>query len=113
MSARTKREERRERDRRQKTRTSLIWGGIGLILVIVVGFVVWQGVKPSAGESVAVMESPHIDTDSDPGQYNSDPPTSGPHYPGEAEAGFFDTNIYQYPAGYLVHNLEHGYSTLR
>ena len=47
--------------------------------------------------------------DSDPGTYNSDPPTSGPHYPEEAQAGFYDTNIYQYPAGYLVHNLEHGY----
>ena len=53
--------------------------------------------------------SEHIDVDSDPGQYNSDPPTSGPHYPEEAEAGFFDKNIYKFPAGYLIHNLEHGY----
>lgn len=53
--------------------------------------------------------SPHIPTDSDPGQYNSDPPTSGLHYAVEAQAGFFDENIYTYRAGYLVHNLEHGY----
>lgn len=109
MSAKTKREERRERGRKHKTRIGLIWGAIGLIILTAAGFVVWQGIKPSAGEAVAIMESPHIDTDSDPGQYSSDPPTSGPHYPDEAEAGFFDTNIYQYPAGYLVHNLEHGY----
>jgi hypothetical protein len=25
------------------------------------------------------------------------------------DAGFYETNIYPYPAGYLVHNLEHGY----
>jgi len=70
----------------------------------------WQGARPAAGESVPIMvSSPHIPTDSDPGQYNSDPPTSGPHYAEEAEAGFYDENIYTYPAGYLVHNLEHGY----
>ena len=109
MSTRTKREVRRERSRRQRVTTSLVWGGIGLVVLVIVGFVVWQGFKPSVGEAVTVMESPHIDTNSDPGQYNSDPPTSGPHYPDEGEAGFFDSNIYKYPAGYLVHNLEHGY----
>ena len=55
------------------------------------------------------MTSTHIAVDSDPGEYNSDPPTSGPHYPNEAQVGFYDTNSYQYPAGYLIHNLEHGY----
>jgi hypothetical protein len=55
------------------------------------------------------MTTTHIPADSDPGEYNSDPPTSGPHYPSEAQAGFYDTNSYQYPAAYLVHNLEHGY----
>jgi hypothetical protein len=66
-------------------------------------------VRPQAGEEIPIMSSSHITVDSDPGKYNSDPPTSGPHYPNEAQAGFYDTNIYQYPAGYLVHNLEHGY----
>lgn len=56
-----------------------------------------------------MTSSPHLDLDTDPGQYNSDPPTSGLHYASEAEAGFYDENIYAYPAGYLVHNLEHGY----
>lgn len=55
------------------------------------------------------MQSPHIPTDSDPGEYNSNPPTSGPHYAGELDAGFYESNQHQYPAGYLVHNLEHGY----
>ncbi|MEO8354748.1 MAG: DUF3105 domain-containing protein [Chloroflexota bacterium] len=110
MSSRTKREERREQTRKKKMISTLIWVGIGIAVLAVLGVVVWQGVKPAAGESIPVMiSSPHIDTDTDPGQYNSDPPTSGPHYPDEAEVGFFDTNIYQYPAGYLVHNLEHGY----
>jgi hypothetical protein len=70
---------------------------------------VWQSVRPRTGEAVPIMQSEHIPTDSDPGKYNSDPPTSGPHYADELDAGFYETSSYKYPAGYLVHNLEHGY----
>ncbi|MBI3738477.1 MAG: DUF3105 domain-containing protein [Chloroflexi bacterium] len=105
----SKREQRRAHQRRQKIRGNLIWGGLGLGVLAIIGFFVWQGARPQAGETMPVMQSTHITTDSDPGQYNSDPPTSGPHYPEEAGAGFYDTNNYEYPAGYLVHNLEHGY----
>jgi len=110
MNSKSNRQKMHERQRKQKLRTNLIWSGIGVVILAIVGLVVWQGVRPAAGESVQIMVSdPHIPVDSDPGQYNSDPPTSGPHYPEEARAGFFDNNSYQYPAGYLVHNLEHGY----
>ena len=111
MNTKTKRQQMREQNRRQAIRSKLIWGGIVLAVLTILGFVVWQGIRPSAGEAVEMMSnsSTHIETDSDPGKYNSDPPTSGPHYPQEAEAGFYDTNNYAFPAGYLVHNLEHGY----
>ena len=110
MNSRTKRKERRERNQRQKLISTLTWGGIGVAILAIIGFMIWQGVKPAAGESIPIMtSSPHIEVDTDPGQYNSDPPTSGLHYPQEANVGFYDENIYTYPAGYLVHNLEHGY----
>ncbi len=110
MNSKSNRQKMHERQRRQKLRTNLVWGGIGVVILAIVGLVVWQGVRPAAGESIPIMVSdPHIPVDSDPGQYNSDPPTSGPHYAEEARAGFFDDNNYQFPAGYLVHNLEHGY----
>lgn len=113
MSSKTQREERRKRIQRQKTKTILIWSAVAVAVLAVVGFVVWQGVRPAAGESVSIMvSSPHIEKDTDPGTYNSDPPTSGLHYAEEARAGFYETNIYKYPAGYLVHNLEHGYIIL-
>ena len=100
----------REKSKRKKLVSGLTWGGIGLAVLAVIGLVVWQGIKPAAGESIPIMtSSPHIDPGIDPGQYNSDPPTSGLHYAEEAQAGFYDENIYPYPAGYLVHNLEHGY----
>ena len=110
MSAKTKRQQRREQNRRRKLTTNLLWGVVGLAALVVVVFAVWQAAKPSSGESFPIMvSSPHIPTDTDPGTYNSDPPTSGLHYADEADAGFYDENIYKYPAGYLVHNLEHGY----
>jgi hypothetical protein len=41
--------------------------------------------------------------------YNSDPPTSGPHYEQPADAGFYN----EAPVDeQLVHNLEHGYVIL-
>ena len=90
-----KREQRRASQRRQQLKGSLIWGGLGLAVLVVISAIVWQGVRPRAGETMSVMQSEHIPTDSDPGEYNTDPPTSGPHYPEEAQAGFYETNNYQ------------------
>ena len=110
MNSKSNRQKIQKRQRKQKLRTNLVWGGLGVVTLAIISFIIWQGVRPAAGEPVQVMVSdPHIPVDSDPGQYNSDPPTSGPHYAEEARAGFFDNNNYQFPAGYLVHNLEHGY----
>jgi len=110
MNSKSKRQQRQEHQSKQKFKNNLIWSGIGVIILTLLGLVIWQGARPAKGESVQIMVSnPHIPVDSDPGQYNSDPPTSGPHYAEEARAGFFENNNYQFPAGYLVHNLEHGY----
>lgn len=110
MNSKSERHQRRERQRRQKIKTNLIWGGVGVVVLAIMGIIIWQGVRPAAGEAITVMiSSPHISTDTDPGQYNSDPPTSGLHYATELNAGFYEANDYQYPAGYLMHNLEHGY----
>ena len=110
MKNKAKRQQAREKNKRQKLISNLAWGGIGVAVLALIGFMVWQGVKPAAGDGIPIMTSdPHIPADSDPGQYNSDPPTSGLHYATEAQAGFYDENIYTFPAAYLVHNLEHGY----
>ncbi len=50
-------------------------------------------------------------------EYNSNPPTSGPHYAQPLPAGFYDPQAdpdnvafhVPHPEGHLVHNLEHGY----
>jgi len=110
MGIKTKRQLRREKEPKRRIITRFIWGMIGAVVLGFIGFILWQFAKPAAGEAIPIMtDTSHIEPDSDPGTYNSNPPTSGPHYAQEADAGFFDTNIYGYPAGYLVHNLEHGY----
>ncbi len=110
MNSKNRRQQLHDRQRKQKLKSNLVWGGIGVVLLVIIALVISQSVRPAAGESVPIMVSPpHIPVDNDPGEYNSDPPTSGPHYAEEARAGFFDNNNYQFPAGYLVHNLEHGY----
>jgi len=111
LNSKSKRQQRRRYRRIQKLKNTLLWGGVGILALLGIGFlVVRQASRPAAmGEAVPLMSASHVPLDSDPGVYNSDPPTSGPHYAEEARAGFYDENIYTYPAGYLVHNLEHGY----
>lgn len=47
----------------------------------------------------------HIPEGTPTPRYNSDPPTSGPHYPVWAPCGVYRQEI---PDGYQVHSLEHG-----
>jgi hypothetical protein len=80
----------------------------------VILLVIVPSLQPAVGESVPVMaNSDHVEEGSDPGLYNTDPPTSGQHYANGLPAGFYDEDeigqIGPYPAGYLLHNLEHGY----
>jgi len=117
--SKSKRKQLRERQRRQKIRSNLIWGGIGLIVVVAIGFFVWQGTRSSASAPLgeAVQISPdyvnHIEEGTDPGPFPSNPPAGGRHYASEMDAGFYDENSPQtqlaYPEGYIGHSLEHGY----
>ena len=93
--------------------------------VIIAGFGIWFFTRPSVlGEKadsdkpVAVskpvegtVEFPivgrnHIAQGTTVSTYNSNPPTSGPHWPAPAKNGIYDT---MQPDEQLLHNLEHGY----
>jgi hypothetical protein len=109
-----KRKAQIEKRRKRKRNSILIWGSVAVVAVAVLGYALWVAFRPSSGESIPIMASSnHISEGGDPGSYNSDPPTSGPHYANEFNAGFYDeedaSNMADYPEGYLVHNLEHGY----
>lgn len=110
MSAKSKREKMRRRNRNEGLIAAIVWIVAGVVVLGVIGLLIWRGTRPAMGETIQVMaDTSHVPTDSDPGRYNSDPPTSGPHYAAELDAGFYESNDYPFPAGYLVHNLEHGY----
>ena len=59
-------------------------------------------------ESFEPMESPHIEVGAPHEPYNSDPPTSGPHY--QSPDGPVDPSYYtnELEPEQVVHNLEHG-----
>ncbi len=126
----SKRQQLKEKRRRQNQISRLLWGAGIIILVAMLGYFIWSSASTPAnpattatpsvtlpapadmlGEAVPVGpdDRTHIDEGTDPGQYSSNPPTAGHHYPTWLDAGFYDTNTRQYPQGYLVHNLEHGY----
>ena len=102
---------RLKRQRQQKLkRISLIIAGLAVVAVLAYAFTI--GAQPAVGEEVEIMaDFSHVEEGTDPGPYNTDPPTSGRHYANSYQSGFFeeaDVNV-PYPAGYLVHSLEHGY----
>ena len=108
----SKRQKKQQQRRRKQILNWVIWGGLAVIVIVGLAFVLRGSPTTAVGESVAVMPNAnHVEEGSDPGPYSTDPPTSGPHYANEMDAGFYEVNDQQsaYPAGYLVHNLEHGY----
>lgn len=103
------------RKRKQRQTTYLIWAGIGLGVIIILGFLLWQQFRPRSGETVSIPANyeTHVQEGAPPGPYPSDPPAGGVHYGSDFPAQFFhETDLDSlpvYPEGYLVHNLEHGY----
>lgn len=67
-----------------------------------------QGAEAGAdrpGESYEIQPAEHIQEEADHPAYNSNPPTSGWHYPQQADWGFYTDEL---PDERVVHNLEHG-----
>ena len=89
------------------------WIGALAVVVIVVALVVvnLRGGGSGPGQEISNFGATHIAegtsiSQTNFNQYNSDPPTSGPHWPSPAPRGFYSTLV---PDERLVHNLEHGY----
>ena len=61
--------------------------------------------KPLLGEVISDLGRDHIATDSKKPEYNSNPPTSGPHFATPASWGVYDKEL---PDQQVIHNLEHG-----
>lgn len=85
--------------------TSMLWWGFFiLVLAALIGYVIWNILRPLSGTKVPILERSHVEVGEKP-QYNSNPPTSGPHYGQTEEWGISDKPLVMER---LVHNLEHG-----
>ena len=81
---------------------------IGLIFAITVGLLAWlfmESSKPLPGQKIEDLGRDHL-TDLSEISYNSNPPTSGAHFPVWAKKGLYDRVLSD---GHLIHSLEHGY----
>jgi hypothetical protein len=108
----SKRQIAQEKRRRRKLLTYSTVGVIALLSVAVIASTVIGATRPLPGEEVPVMaDISHVEEGTNPGPYNSDPPTSGRHYASTLDAGFYESGEVKdpHPEGFLVHNLEHGY----
>lgn len=111
----SKRLELRQKRQRNQRLAYLGWGlGAVILLGALVYFFMNANRPPLGAEYATTGANDHVAETQPLPPYSSDPPTSGTHYPTWWQAGFYDENSpevtnFAFPAGYLVHNLEHGY----
>ncbi len=113
-------EERRKNEaKREQRKKNLVTFGIAALVIAVVAALVVSDRKETAGpvgvaadeagcgdvEEVEAFDNQHIDVGAPHAEYNSDPPTNGPHYESPADTGFYASPL---PPEQVIHNLEHG-----
>lgn len=110
ISARQRRQEEREAAAKARRNQNMLVIGAGVALVAIIGFFIYLNIRsqaPLSGEQVFNTQgNSHIQYGSrSPIEYNSAPPSSGPHYDNLAA-----WNVYTEPIRYeqLNHNLEDG-----
>lgn len=92
---------------RKKRQRILAWVLAALAITVLIGGIVWykrESQKNLPGQFIADQGREHVG----PGHqhtYNSNPPTSGPHFASTAEWGIYKEEL---PDETIVHNLEHG-----
>jgi len=96
-----------ETTKRKRTKKLLWMVGVFGLLIFLIGGGIWYSqrqIKNLPGESIADQGREHI-TAVIGFVYNSNPPTSGPHFPQAAEWGAYKEEVADET---LIHNLEHG-----
>lgn len=86
-------------------KNNLIIGAVILGLVIVIGWAYIESTRPLPGEKTSDLGRTHVDVGTEV-KYETNPPTSGPHYSDWKRAGIYEGVEED---RYLVHSLEHGY----
>lgn len=99
--------QKREADMTKRKTGKVLW--TVFLVLILGGILVWIVAgffQEKPGVNVSIQSREHIQFGSKHEAYNSNPPTSGPHYPQWSKCGIFDEEILPET---LVHNMEHGH----
>jgi hypothetical protein len=123
MSKQSRQTIRAERQRKQRRNRIMTIGGIALGVIVFIGLI-YLAVNPSSngtasaagqlmGTAIPVTSREHVAENTDPGPYQTNPPTEGRHFETDYMAKFYnegdpETTV-PHPEGYLVHSMEHGY----
>jgi len=107
-----KREERKHLEeftmKKRQFKKTLKWTSFLIIFGGIISLIVWfsiQSEKKRPGELFTNQGQKHIAVGATHIEYNSNPPTSGPHYATPANWGIYQDELLDEN---LVHNLEHG-----
>lgn len=102
------REAEGRRERFKKLLKKVVYSLIAVFLIVLaVRWIVNQFPKgPDYSVALPSLEREHIPDGASRPDYNSNPPTSGPHYANPANVRFYSQEL---PDEQLVHNLEHGH----
>lgn len=84
---------------------------VSVIIIVLLGWGITKAVQSGAPEGpdystfYPAQNREHIAVGAEHGEYNSNPPSGGWHYPLTARKKFYDEPVAD---GYIIHNLEHG-----
>lgn len=113
----TRRERSRKRRQQERLKSRLTNGVVIIAVVAFVGLIIFNLTRPGVGEEQEIMEESIHVNDNETVEYNTNPPSSGPHYANPMPAGFYHLDSPEAtqllnPHSYVVHSLEHGYVAL-
>lgn len=106
-----KKEEEKRKQKQEELKSNLWKYAVTVVVIVAVVFGVYSWYQSSQPEgedlsqAIEIMGEEHIAVGSPLPEYNSNPPTSGPHYGQTARAGYREEEI---PDQHIIHNLEHG-----
>lgn len=103
-----KNDAQRQSEQGRKLKRILKWAIVVILVIAVVYglvFLLRQGQQPQLGEAFTIQGREHIAVGASHAAYNSNPPTSGPHYEQPSRWGVSQAEL---PDEQLIHNLEHG-----
>src|SRR3989338_9292633 len=107
-----RRQEQRERQKlgqRKNTRNRILKWTAGFLALGIISYglflLISRTTTPRPGESIAIQGRDHISVGSSHPEYNSNPPTSGPHYAQPTPWGVYQDELKDEN---VIHSMEHG-----